>query len=434
MARTVRDRSLETRAARLRLEPRGKPYWRGIETGLHIGYRRLRQGGGTWTARRFIGQGRYAEKSHGVADDLQHADGVTTLTFSQAQNAAREWWRAEQRRALGLEEERRGPYTVAEAIRDYTGDYTRRGGKDLINLRSIIETHILPALGRLEVEKLTTKRIRDWHHDLSIAPKLVRTRAAAVQRSVKLHLNTDADAVRRRRSRASRILTVLKAALNHAFAERLVASDEAWRRVQPFHDVDRPSVRYLSEAECRRLINACAPDFRALVVAATLTGARYGELIALSGADVNLEARTIHIRESKSGKPRHVPLTQEAARHFGRRVIGLGPEDPVFTRSDGRTWKRSEQARPLAAACGNARIGPPITFHGLRDTFASVLAMKGVPMGVIAALLGHADTRITEKHYAHLAPNYVADTLRAHFPEILDEHNANVRLIASTNQ
>ena len=115
-------------------------------------------------------------------------------------------------------------------------------------------------------------------------------------------------------------------------------------------------------------------------------------------------------------------------------MIGLGPEDPVFTRSDGRTWKRSEQARPLAAACGNARIGPPITFHGLRDTFASVLAMKGVPMGVIAALLGHADTRITEKHYAHLAPNYVADTLRAHFPEILDEHNANVRLIASTNQ
>jgi hypothetical protein len=42
--------------------------------------------------------------------------------------------------------------------------------------------------------------------------------------------------------------------------------------------------------------------------------------------------------------------------------------------------------------------------------------MKGVPMGVIAAQLGHADTRMTEKHYAHLAPSYVADTIRAHFP------------------
>jgi hypothetical protein len=42
--------------------------------------------------------------------------------------------------------------------------------------------------------------------------------------------------------------------------------------------------------------------------------------------------------------------------------------------------------------------------------------MRGVPMGVIAEQLGHADTRMTEKHYAHLAPSYVADTIRAHFP------------------
>ena len=36
--------------------------------------------------------------------------------------------------------------------------------------------------------------------------------------------------------------------------------------------------------------------------------------------------------------------------------------------------------------------------------------MRGVPMGVIAEQLGHADTRMTEKHYAHLAPSYIADT------------------------
>ena len=38
--------------------------------------------------------------------------------------------------------------------------------------------------------------------------------------------------------------------------------------------------------------------------------------------------------------------------------------------------------------------------------------MRGVPMGVIAAQLGHADTRMTERHYAHLSPNYVANTVR----------------------
>jgi hypothetical protein len=37
-------------------------------------------------------------------------------------------------------------------------------------------------------------------------------------------------------------------------------------------------------------------------------------------------------------------------------------------------------------------------------------------LGVIAAQLGHADTRMTEKHYAHLAPSHVAQTIRANFP------------------
>jgi hypothetical protein len=44
--------------------------------------------------------------------------------------------------------------------------------------------------------------------------------------------------------------------------------------------------------------------------------------------------------------------------------------------------------------------------------------MRGVPMGVIAAQLGHADTRMTEKHYAHLAPNYVAETVRSALPTL----------------
>ncbi len=44
--------------------------------------------------------------------------------------------------------------------------------------------------------------------------------------------------------------------------------------------------------------------------------------------------------------------------------------------------------------------------------------MRGVPIAVIAKQLGHADTRMTEKYYAHLAPNYIADTMRANFPNL----------------
>ena len=72
----------------------------------------------------------------------------------------------------------------------------------------------------------------------------------------------------------------------------------------------------------------------------------------------------------------------------------------------------------MLEACARAKIKPAISFHVLRHTHGSTLAMRGVPMGVIAEQLGHADTRMTEKHYAHLAPSYVADTIRAHFPTL----------------
>jgi hypothetical protein len=88
MARTVREAALATRSARLRLPPRVKPYWRVIEQGLHVGYRR-RGTGGTWIARRRNERGIYRETKLGLADDLQDANGDSILNFSEVQRAAR---------------------------------------------------------------------------------------------------------------------------------------------------------------------------------------------------------------------------------------------------------------------------------------------------------------------------------------------------------
>jgi integrase len=55
---------------------------------------------------------------------------------------------------------------------------------------------------------------------------------------------------------------------------------------------------------------------------------------------------------------------------------------------------------------------------GCGTPMPSRLAMKHVPLAVIAAQLGHADIRMVEKHYGHLAPNYVADTVRAAFTKM----------------
>jgi integrase len=167
-----------------------------------------------------------------------------------------------------------------------------------------------------------------------------------------------------------------------------------------------------------RLVNACEPAFRNLVRGALLTGCRYSELATMHVADFNADAGVVTVRESKAGKPRHVVLTDEGRRLFATLTAGKLGNDLIFTRRDGGTWRKSHQMRPMQDAYNRAKINPAVSFHALRHTHGSTLAMRGVPMGVIAQQLGHADTRMTEKHYAHLAPSYVADTIRAHFPTL----------------
>ncbi|MFZ0694105.1 MAG: hypothetical protein WAN51_08140 [Alphaproteobacteria bacterium] len=110
----------------------------------------------------------------------------------------------------------------------------------------------------------------------------------------------------------------MKATLNFAFRDDKAASDKAWRRVRPYRDVDAPVILYLTEDEAIRAVNACDKSFRQLVRAALLTGCGYGEFATLKAADFNRNAGTITVRETKSGKPRHVVLTEEGRLYLYR--------------------------------------------------------------------------------------------------------------------
>jgi integrase len=226
------------------------------------------------------------------------------------------------------------------------------------------------------------------------------------------------DGVRRRRATANRVLTVLKAALNHAWRTGHTVSDDAWRRVKPFKAVDAARIRYLTQDECVRIVNASESCFRDLVRGALLTGCRYSELASMQVSDYNFDAGVVAVRASKSGRPRHVILTDEGQALFSVLTAGKLAGDPIFIRVDGGRWGKSHQLRPMLQACQRAKISPAISFHVLRHTHGSALAMRGVSLAVIAEQLGHADTRMTEKHYAHLSPSYVASTIRAHFPTL----------------
>jgi integrase len=415
MPRRARDERLDTRAARLRLTPRREPYWRHFQEGRAIGYRRIPGGkAGTWIARFYDPAGDRVRKIHaiGTADDLLDADGVTTLNFGEAQDAAREWFTALTRFQGRIAE----PVSVKQAMASYKADYIARGGKALSGLESTIDAHILPKLGTKNLAELTTGTIRQWHRALAIAPPRLRQskKKGATPKPSRPLAADDTEGHRARRASANRILTVLKAALNLAYADGKVQTDDAWRRVLPFKGAEVARIRHLTDAEAVRLVNAADPAFRPMIVAGLLTGCRYGELTAFRVSDFNPDAATLHVRVSKTGKARFIILTDEGRKFFTTHCTGKTGKALIFTRPDGERWAKSEQIRPMRAACKAASIAPAIGFHILRHTYATRLTMAGVPLGVVASQLGNSEA-ICAKHYAHLSPGFVADSIRAAF-------------------
>jgi integrase len=407
MPRTLRDSNLGTRESRQRLKVRGKPYWRLLEPGLHVGYRRLAGRPGSWCVRRYVGAQQYAVESlNAVADDNSDANGHDVLDFKQAQ-----------RRALDHKPKvAAGAITVADALKQYLADLTHRG-RPTKDTAYRVDALIAPALGTIAVEALTTETIRAWHAGLAKAPTRHAQKA------------DEAEATRRRRSSANRTLTTLRAALNLAYREGKVPSDAAWRRVRAFKGVDAARLRYLSTDEAKRLINACSADFRMLVLAALQTGCRYGELGRLQARDFNPDAGTVAVRQSKSGKSRHVVLTDEGIALFRQWTAGKRGGDLILT-CGGEVWGKSLQDLRMKAACERARIEPPANFHALRHTYASLSIMAGAPLLVVARNLGHRDTRMCELHYGHLSSSYTADAIRRAAPRFGIEPDRKVATLA----
>jgi integrase len=270
---------------------------------------------------------------------------------------------------------------------------------------------LLSSLGPADLERwvawaLTHKPAGRLKHGKSRAKR--RTSASEIP---------SAERERRKKSTLNRVISSLKAAFNHAYKQKHVISPEAWAHMNKFRGADTARVQRLTQDQARRLCNVCDPDFRQLVEAALLTGCRYGELCAARAGDFDAQSGTLLIAQSKSGKARRVPLTEEGKALFAALAAGKLEDELLITKANGSAWGKSEQSRRIKDACGVAQIRPPISFQALRHSYASMLVEAGTPLAFVADALGHTDTRMVEKHYAHLAPNYVHDAIRANLPQ-----------------
>lgn len=176
-----------------------------------------------------------------------------------------------------------------------------------------------------------------------------------------------------------------------------------------------PEIDYLSPDECELLLSRAEGVIFEMVFTALRTGMRQGELRGLQWSSIDWLTRSVAVRHSrddhqrilvppKNGKIRHIPLDTDLYELLYRRKKDTGY---IFVAPGGQPFTKDRLHDAMGRLCKQAnfrRIG----WHTLRHTFASLLAMRGVPLPAIKELMGHAAISTTMR-YAHVAPS----TLRA---------------------
>jgi len=429
--------NLKSRSGRLQL-PTGVKHHLPILRGLQLVYRRpAGSQAGAWSSR-------WQDKALGVdkrsrlgdADDYTDADGLQVLNFQQAQDKAEEWFKVQNQRRVQEESGEvihTGPYTVSSAWADYKADAERRAVKGIIIYDQVAKALILPVLGDIPLERLTLKRVQDWHLAISKAPRRTGKKEKVlkpgeVPEGPKVLTE---DEIRARRDTANRVLTHLKAALNFALASKKTSANPVWREAKPFGKTTSVRIRVLSVEEQQKLVAACDKDFRPLVTAGLFMGARYGELAQVLVRDFDPRAETLFIQfgKAKDGyKPRHVSLSAEAVEWFSQLVAGRGGDELMFRRTNAvRTtreelkdfdgWASYDQIHAMEKAVEAAGIDD-VSFHELRHTYASGLLNAGVSLTYVAEQLGHVGLRMVTRHYGHIARHEMHSAVRALSPKL----------------
>ena len=162
-------------------------------------------------------------------------------------------------------------------------------------------------------------------------------------------------------------------------------------------------VRFLDDDERKRLLDACKPSqyprLYALVLTALLTGARRGELAALKWGDVDLDNAVARLGRTKNGERRTLVLLPQVIAVL-RPFVSSDANRYVF----GSVKTRYQTPASIDTAWRHALKRAEVKnfrFHDLRHCCASYLAQAGVPLNVIAEVLGHKRLDMTQR-YAHL--------------------------------
>lgn len=292
--------------------------------------------------------------------------------------------------------------TVEEYITRWLEDSAKRNiaPRTYHNYRLQLNTHIIPALGKRKLDKLTPPQIQRLYRsklDDGLSPSSVRY-----------------------------IHAVLHRALEQAVKWQLIPRN-------PADSVDPPKVRQqelqpLEADQVRRLLETARGDrLECLYVVSLTIGLRAGEALGLKWSDIDLEEGKLRIRrqlqrmrdggglvfsEPKNASRRTVDLPertveappQAAGRGEARREL-LRRRRARLRHHQRLSPGRAERSQPLLQASAEAGEAPYIRFHDLRHTCATLLLGRRVHPKMVQHLLGHSTIAMTLDRYSHWVPS-----------------------------
>jgi len=222
---------------------------------------------------------------------------------------------------------------------------------------------------------------------------------------------------------------VIHKALDQAMRWELVPRNVADLVTPPRRST--PEMRSLSPEEANRLLEAAGGErLEALYVLAVTCGLRLGEIQALRWHDLDLDAARLRVTATYQGTIDGKPVFAEPKTAKSRREVHLSALAVAALRRHRKAqleermraanlWQdydlvfASERGRPLdgnnfrtrafARLLVKAQL-PPMRFHSLRHTAATVLLAEGLNVKVVSEMLGHADIVTTLRTYSHVLP------------------------------
>lgn len=339
---------------------------------------------------------------------------VTTKTKKEAEATLTELL-AKVQRGVNIDPEK---VTFGEYLDKWLNDFgrTNLAPRTLESYISIIERHLKPELGCIQLSKLTPAHLREFYsksltegrHDGKI------TKGNGLTANTVRHFHR-------------LIHLALKQAIRWELLTRNVADAVDPPKQQSEDDEETKGMVFLNEQEIKTLLNGLKETylyFPALI--ALNTGMRLGEVLGLRWQDIDFKRETLTISQTLQTVNREIKIRHKAKTKGSQRTIDLPKtlinelkkhqlqqkkdrlsfgelyqkNDLVCCKEDGSPYRSTSFTSHFIDVA--KRCGLDISFHGLRHTHASLLIKAGVHPKVISERLGHSRIGITMDLYGHL--------------------------------